>query len=124
MGIQTELLFTRLHSVVRFRYTPLHVLRAVINSTGRHNFQPIPLQHPPTTRFDREYVESDDELQPPHPIFVREHSGFRSNYLDSLESHESHEIDGEAHFSRRLKDGEYDFSDGESESRGSALTGR
>lgn len=63
------------------------------------NFKPVPLRHPtlpvpPRARFDREPAQSDKELQPPHPNFVREDSvHLRSRSRESVESHESYESD-------------------------------
>ena len=63
------------------------------------NFKPVPLRHPvPLTplrgRFDREPTRADEELQPPHPKFVREDTThLRSRSTDSVDSHESHESD-------------------------------
>ncbi|KAH0826990.1 hypothetical protein J3R83DRAFT_4649 [Lanmaoa asiatica] len=60
------------------------------------NFRPIHLRHPaplapPRARFDREL---DEELQPPHPNFIRESSAhLRSRSTESVESHESCESD-------------------------------
>lgn len=63
------------------------------------NFKPIPLRHPapllpPRAHFDCGPTDSDEELQPPHPNFIRENSlHSRSGSTDSVESHESSESD-------------------------------
>jgi hypothetical protein len=62
------------------------------------NFKPTPLRHPPLApqgpRFDREPTKYNEELQPPHPGFIRGNSAhLRSGSTDSVESHESYESD-------------------------------
>ena len=62
------------------------------------NFKPTPLRQPPLApqplRFDREPNKSDEELQPPHPSFIRGNSvHLRSGSTDSVDSHESYESD-------------------------------
>lgn len=71
---------------------PSSVLQVDIYVTS---FKPVLLKHPtlllpPRTRLGREPTKSDEELQPPHPNFVREDSiHLRSRSTESVESHES-----------------------------------
>ncbi|KAF8447432.1 hypothetical protein L210DRAFT_3391034 [Boletus edulis BED1] len=63
------------------------------------NFKPILRRHPTTLaplrpRFDREPTKSDEELQPPHPNFIRsDATHLHRGSTESVESHESYESD-------------------------------